>query len=223
MYYAQTGVNISNTQSTAYSLYEEYKQTGSVSWQNVGSFMMSSVAAVAGTKATIGNAKSLKAVGTQKITPVGEWGCFVAGTPVKTEDGQKNIEEIKAGERVYAKNTETGEEGYKEVVRVFVKEVNKLVHLQIGETKIDTTTNHPFWVVGYGFKEAGDLGTGEKVLTATGEIKTITGVEVEELETPVTVYNFEVKDWHTYYVSELEVLVHNMCEVAGNTKSAGEW
>ena len=94
--------------------------------------------------------------------------------------------------------------------------------MQIGETKIDTTTNHPFWVVGYGFKEAGDLGTGEKVLTATGEIKTITGVEVEELETPVTVYNFEVKDWHTYYVSELEVLVHNMCEVAGNTKSAGE-
>ena len=94
--------------------------------------------------------------------------------------------------------------------------------MQIGETKIDTTTNHPFWVVGYGFKEAGDLGTGEKVLTATGEIKTITGVEVEELETPVTVYNFEVKDWHTYYVSELEVLVHNMCKVAGTTKSAGE-
>ena len=93
--------------------------------------------------------------------------------------------------------------------------------MQIGETKIDTTTNHPFWVVGYGFKEAGDLGTGEKVLTATGEIKTITGVEVEELETPVTVYNFEVKDWHTYYVSELEVLVHNKCEVAGTTKSAG--
>ena len=95
--------------------------------------------------------------------------------------------------------------------------------MQIGETKIDTTTNHPFWVVGYGFKEAGDLGAGEKVLTAAGEIKTITSVEVEELETPVTVDNFEVKDWHTYYVSELEVLVHNSCGVESGRGSVKNW
>lgn len=25
------------------------------------------------------------------------------------------------------------------------------------------------------------------------------------------VYNFEVADWHTYYVGQLSVLVHNMC------------
>lgn len=36
-------------------------------------------------------------------------------------------------------------------------------------------------------------------------------VEIEQLDTPVTVYNFEVADWHTYYVSEEAVLVHNMC------------
>ncbi|MDE6016159.1 MAG: HINT domain-containing protein, partial [Acetatifactor sp.] len=29
----------------------------------------------------------------------------------------------------------------------------------------------------------------------------------------VKVYNFEVEDWHTYYVAELGVLVHNMCDV----------
>ena len=27
----------------------------------------------------------------------------------------------------------------------------------------------------------------------------------------MTVYNFEVEDWHTYYVSEEEIFVHNMC------------
>ena len=31
------------------------------------------------------------------------------------------------------------------------------------------------------------------------------------MDTPVTVYNFEVEDFHTYYVSEQKVLVHNTC------------
>ncbi len=37
---------------------------------------------------------------------------------------------------------------------------------------------------------------------------------MEHLENPVKVYNFEVEDWHTYYVTEMGVLVHNMREVA---------
>ena len=36
-------------------------------------------------------------------------------------------------------------------------------------------------------------------------------VELEHLEEPVTVYNFEVEDYHTYYVGDAEVLVHNTC------------
>ena len=221
---AQTELNVENFKLACASVAEEYKTTGSVSFWNGANLALSAVGVGVGAASIAGSARKLSSygsMGSQKATTVCEWGCFVAGTPVKTEDGQKNIEDIKAGDLVYAKNTETGEEGYKEVVRVFIKNVNKLVHLQIDETKIDTTTNHPFWVVGYGFKEAGELQAGEKVLTATGEIKTITSIVVEELETPVTVYNFEVQDWHTYYVSELEVLVHNMCEVAGKSNSSG--
>lgn len=62
---------------------------------------------------------------------------------------------------------------------------------------------------GYGFKEAGELQKGDKVLLC----------KLEKLEEPVKVYNFEVKDWHTYYVSELEVLVHNDCAVRGGSTS----
>ena len=31
------------------------------------------------------------------------------------------------------------------------------------------------------------------------------------METPVTVHNFEVEDFHTYYVGNSAVLVHNTC------------
>jgi len=37
-------------------------------------------------------------------------------------------------------------------------------------------------------------------------------VQHEILETPATVYNFEVEDFHTYYVGENSILVHNTCD-----------
>ena len=33
----------------------------------------------------------------------------------------------------------------------------------------------------------------------------------EHLSEPVTVYNFAVEDYHTYFVGENDVLVHNKC------------
>ena len=146
-------------------------------------------------------------------------GCFVAGTLVKTEDGYKNIEDIKAGDRVYSRNMLTEEEGYREVEEVFVREAEEIVHLTIGNTCIDATINHPFWVEDYGFKPAGDLETGDVVVTASGERVQVADAEIEYLDEPVTVYNFEVMEWGTYYVSGLEVLVHNKCSDEGGSDS----
>ncbi len=146
--------------------------------------------------------------------------CFVAGTEIKTDEGYKNIEEIHAGDLVYAKNTETGEEGYKEVVRVFVKDSDELIHLTIGDEEITTTSSHPFYVVGEGFVEAGELEIGDEVETADGERLFVTDIRYEYLDVPVTVYNFEVADWHTYYVSDEDVLVHNVCHTEVSRKQA---
>ena len=44
-----------------------------------------------------------------------------------------------------------------------------------------------------------------------GSCAVIDGILVEELSTPETTYNFEVEDYHTYYVTEDKVLVHNRC------------
>ena len=123
---------------------------------------------------------------------------------------------------VYSKNTETGEEGYKEVVRVFKKKTYELVHLSVGEEEIITTPNHPFYVDGEGFVEAGNLQIGDEVENAGGEILKIEDIAIEYLDTPIQIYNFEVADWHTYYVSDEEVLVHNKCGVdTANKKGLG--
>ena len=44
-----------------------------------------------------------------------------------------------------------------------------------------------------------------------GEHVVLELVQHEILESPVTTYNFEVEDFHTYYVGEENVLVHNKC------------
>ena len=45
-----------------------------------------------------------------------------------------------------------------------------------------------------------------------GEYVIVEQVQHEILEAPVTVYNFEVEDFHTYYVSDSAILVHNACK-----------
>ena len=149
--------------------------------------------------------------------------CFVAGTKVKTPDGDKNIEDIAIGDEVYAYDAETGETGIKHVLRTKVSDATELAHVTIDGETIDATPTHPFYVIGYGFKPARELLVGEKVLLLNGETKEVEDVTIEHLDGPVKVYNFEVEDWHTYYVTEQGVLVHNDCGTTTSVSTGYEY
>lgn len=145
------------------------------------------------------------------IRALGKCACFVAGTLVLTEKGLVPIEEIVSGDEVWSENICTGETGYKGVVRTFVNQVDTLVKLSFLEEEIKTTVNHPFWVVGSGWKSASKLQPGDKVKRGDGTIVDVLEIEIVYLDTTVNVYNFEVVDWHTYFVGNTSILVHNMC------------
>jgi len=134
--------------------------------------------------------------------------CFVEGTLVVTEDGDKPIEEIKVGDYVYSTNPETGESEYKEVLRTFRKESDVLIHIFVNGEEIETTPVHPFWVENE-WVAAKDLEAGDILTLADGTIAPVTDTYGEKLAEPVIVYNFEVSDFHTYYVTDTGVLVHN--------------
>ena len=70
------------------------------------------------------------------------------------------------------------------------------------------------FVDGKGWVAAGDLEVGDILYTADGDEVEVTDIELEKLAEPITVYNLEVEDFHTYFVGEYGVLVHNY-EVAG--------
>lgn len=137
--------------------------------------------------------------------------CFVAGTPIQTENGAVPIEEIVPGQLVWAENPDTGECTLKRVVQLFRNEKYELVHVQVRGAKITTTAGHPFFVQGQGWIFAKDLKVGYQLKLLSGGTALVEAVEWEELSEPVTVYNFEVEEFHTYFVGIHGFLVHNLC------------
>jgi len=135
--------------------------------------------------------------------------CFTAGTLIKAKDGEIPIEDIKVGDYVYSEKAETGEKGYKEVLNVFVHETNEIIELQAGSESIETTEGHPFWVLDEGWVEAQNLVVGDRLVLYDESTVTIDSIRTVQKESPIKVYNFEVAEWHTYFITESNILFHN--------------
>jgi len=137
--------------------------------------------------------------------------CFISGTLVATENGSKPIEEVRVGDFVWAWDEETGAVSLKRVVETYINQTLELVHITVSGEKITTTPSHPFYSPVKGWTDAVQLRAGDILVLLNGEYVVVEAVQHEILESPIEVYNFQVEDYHTYYVSELRVLVHNTC------------
>src|SRR5262249_16691758 len=93
------------------------------------------------------------------------------------------------------------------ISRTMIHTVAGILELRIGATTIGCTPEHPFWVPGTGWCRAGDLEPGTSLLTQTGALVSLD--RVERRAGSVTGFNLEVDGFHTYYVSDVGILVHN--------------
>jgi Flp pilus assembly pilin Flp len=136
--------------------------------------------------------------------------CFAAGTLVATETGQRPIERIEPGERVWATNVETGETALRQVRTTFIRKRAEVIDLDVragfasGE-RILVTPGHQFYIEKQGWTRADELDATPLWSSTAGVVATAL---VDETRF-TTVYNLEVEDFHTYYVGEARVLVHN--------------
>lgn len=144
--------------------------------------------------------------------------CFVEDTMVSTPDGLKPIQDIAVGDSVYSFDEATGVVScvaVTEIMRNTSKDVCT-VALDTGES-ITSTSLHPWYVQGKGWTPAYALASGDILLTDEDEFVTISAVRRRSLSDPVDVYNMTVGDaeddqYHTYFVGEDSVLVHNACK-----------
>ena len=168
-------------------------------------------AAVVATVATGGVAcfAAGAAIGAAKGAVSGAFGGAVTGAiQSRIETGSWD------GQLVWAEDPDTGERALKRVVCLFRNEKYELVHLQVNGENITCTVSHPFYVQNKGWVAAKDLHINDKLKLQNGEDAFVDEIGLEQLDTLVQVFNFEVEDFHTYFVGSNGVLVHNLCAKA---------
>ena len=136
--------------------------------------------------------------------------CFVAGTKVKTENGFKNIEDIKIGEKVYSFNLDNNEIELKEVLELIHSSAKDTYKLTIGGKTVEMTSKHQVYIVDKGWTRAYNIKIGDMMLSASGDKVKITNIEHIKYDEPIDTYNLAVEDNSNYFVTDIQVLVHNV-------------
>jgi hypothetical protein len=134
-------------------------------------------------------------------------GCFVAGTMVVTVDGLQPIENLVVGDKVVAGDPGAATQQVHPITAAFIRTVPVVLDLCVQRTKITCSPEHPLWVNGVGWRNAGTLHVGDALLTQGGCPTQIDFVKRHQ--GVFTVYNIEVAGIHTYCVSELGIIAHN--------------
>jgi hypothetical protein len=153
--------------------------------------------------------------------------CFTAGTKVHTSQGLVNIEDVHRGFEVFSRDGASGEQLLKSVVDTFVTNPDRLYYVLIrtvgsgteddhsgNDETLACTGEHPFWIQGRGFVPAKELRAGNRLSTIGGEVMEVVEISIETAggNRCFTTYNFEVEDFHTYFVGQSGVWVHNKGE-----------
>jgi hypothetical protein len=137
--------------------------------------------------------------------PVYDYGsCFLLNTKITTPQGKKNIQDIKVGDEVICFDDKG--ELHTSIVESINRHDNQDVYKYYvwnGEA-LNGTTNHWVLTSENSFSEIGKLNEMLTLVDINGGLKPITKVEYIGKE---TVYNFIVKDYHTYIANDIRV--HN--------------
>ncbi len=140
----------------------------------------------------------------------GGGGCFAAGTLVSMANGsRKNINRIAIGDYVLSRDESFGVVFPQRVDKVFVRKVDDALFLRLSNDDIlNTTDEHRFYVIGFGFLRGVQLKEGMMLFTDNGSQLRIKSI-VRLSHHSHLVYNLSVHTFHTYFVGRSGVWVHN--------------
>ena len=139
--------------------------------------------------------------------------CFVAGTPVQTPAGAREIQDIRAGDSVLSFNERSGRVEPALVTKVITGRRSDLMVLTTPHGSVTCSQNHRFLTADSRWTMAAALSASDKVLALgagfTGVIPVKCAARHRDLESSVTVHNFEVEGNHDYFVGPDAILCHN--------------
>ncbi|WP_159042533.1 DNRLRE domain-containing protein [Streptomyces sp. IGB124] len=147
--------------------------------------------------------------------PIGN--SFTPETPVVMADGRYvPISEIEVGDLVIAADLQSGETASKPVLDVIVGYGTRhLVEIVTGSdvnaVPVTATFNHPFWVAGKGWTEAGEIKAGDLLRSSSGATSVVSSTADLGDVPDQLVFNLNVGDLHTFAIQSggSDAVVHN--------------
>ena len=135
--------------------------------------------------------------------------CFVKGTKVKTENGFKNIEDIKIGDKVYSYNLDNNSLELKKVLNTIKSNTIDTYKATIGGKTVEMSPKHQLYIIDKGWVRAYDLNVNDKLLDVNGKQVSISKIEYIKYDSPIDTYNLTIEGNNNYFVTDIQVLVHN--------------
>lgn len=136
--------------------------------------------------------------------------CLVEGTLIQTSTGLKAVDQITAGELVMSQHIESGALCFKPVLAATVRPAGAILSIDLGDSTVQATPGHGWFVSGKGWVRAKMLKPGMMVHTARGNIEV---QAVTRNAKPEEAYNLVVADTHTYFVGEHRLLSYDITPV----------
>jgi len=138
--------------------------------------------------------------------------CFVKGTLVSTTRGLKPIEDVVVGDSVASRHESDLSSAWKPVLQLIHNYDKQILRLVLSDSMgyfdtLNATPEHPFHIYHGTWKAAGRLVVGDSINRLNGTWLKV--VSSEYLLKHEDTYNFEVADYHSYFVGNLGAWVHN--------------
>jgi len=130
--------------------------------------------------------------------------CFVAGTKIKTANGEANIEDLLSGQYVLGFDSNEQIKNSK-VNAVSSREVDEVIKVLTDTGEVIVTAEHPFYIGSGNFEQIQNINVGDYVYDSNFVPHQILSKTIIHEKT--TVYNLEVDDTHTYFANNFAV--HN--------------
>ena len=145
--------------------------------------------------------------------------CFAKGTMINTPNGEKAIEQLKAGDKVLSLNTQTNKIEEATILELANRN-HYLYELDFDDVKIKTTADHPFYFEGnfYSIVENNTYGIESKLLTigqpinylTNGQIRTVVLKKINKLNKYETTYTITKLDRNKlFFANGLSVSTEN--------------
>jgi hypothetical protein len=120
---------------------------------------------------------------------------------------------LREGDLVIGRDEETGVSGAFPVTALMSRTAPEVIWLTLenvaGSTsRMGVTSEHPMFLVGDGWTDAGDVVSGDLIRDKDLQPLTVLAVQVDDA--PTQVHNLEIAEAHTYFAGELEAWGHNV-------------